>query len=354
MEGNNLLGQPRILVLEDQAAIQSLMTAMLRVRLIECEAVSSIAEARQRLARATYDLLFIDVNLPDGSGLSLVEGNGSEFPLVVVITGRSDIETAIDAIRRGAIDFITKPFAVGHFLQRVDKAIDEWRSRRHLQGQARMLETLVRMKTDDLSRSSRQIDEVHDATVLALVAALCLKDSDTADHCARVSENCVKLGSLLGLSPFELRNLKWGAYLHDIGKIGVPESILLKPGPLTTDERRVIQKHPVMGYNMIHNIEFLVHATDVVLSHHERFDGSGYPHGLGGTRIPLHARIFAVMDTLDAMTSERPYRAALPFSKVASEAERQAGIQFDPEIVEAFLSAPQTTWRVQERTAVHG
>jgi putative nucleotidyltransferase with HDIG domain len=294
------------------------------------------------------------VNLPDGSGLSLVEGNGVESPLVVVITGRSDIETAIEAIRRGAIDYITKPFTVGHFLQRVDRAIEEWRSRRRLQGQARMLETLVRMKTDELTRSSRQIDEVHDKTVLALGAALCLKDSETADHCERVSENSVKLGALLGLSPFELRNLRWGAYLHDVGKIGVPESILLKPGPLTTDERHTIEKHPLMGYNMIRNIEFLVNATDVVLSHHERFDGAGYPHGLRGTRIPLHARIFSIMDTMDAMTSDRPYRSALPFSKVASEADRQSGPQFDPEIVETFLSAPQTTWRVQERATVHG
>jgi putative nucleotidyltransferase with HDIG domain len=354
MEGNNILRQPKILVLEDQEVIQSLVKAMLKVRHIECEAVSSIAEARQRLAGESYDLLFIDVNLPDGSGLSLVGDNGAESPLVVVISGRADIETAVEAIRRGAIDFITKPFTVGHFLQRVDRAIEEWRSRRRLQGQARMLETLVRMKTDELSRSSRQIDEVHDATVLALGAALCLKDSETADHCERVSENCVKLGALHGLSPFELRNLRWGAYLHDVGKIGVPESILLKPGPLTTDERRIIEKHPLMGYNMIRNIEFLVNATDVVLSHHERFDGAGYPHGLCGTRIPLHARIFSIMDTMDAMTSDRPYRAALPFSKVASEAERQAGTQFDPEIVETFLSAPQTTWRVQERAAVHG
>jgi putative nucleotidyltransferase with HDIG domain len=354
MEGNKLPGQPRILVLEDEASIQELVATMLRIRNLDCEAVSCLADARERVGRERYDILFIDVNLPDGSGLSLVEGNGPDSPLVVIITAYSDIETAIGAIRRGAIDFITKPFTMDHFLQGVDKALDEWKSRTRLQGQARMLETLVRMKSDELSRSSRQIDEVHDATVLALGAALCLKDNETADHCARVSENCVKLGSLLGLSAFELRNLKWGAYLHDVGKIGVPESILLKPAPLTTDERRIIEKHPVMGYNMIRNIEFLVHATDVVLSHHERFDGSGYPHGLRGARIPLHARIFSIMDTMDAMTSERPYRTALPLSRVASEAQRGSGTQFDPEIVEAFLSAPPTTWRVQERAPVAG
>jgi response regulator RpfG family c-di-GMP phosphodiesterase len=353
MEGNNLLQQLRTLVLEDQADIQSLVKDMLRMRNIECQAVSSIAEARQRMKQERYDILFIDVNLPDGSGLSLVEDNGPEAPLVVVITGHSDIETAIDAIRRGAIDFITKPFTVGHFLQRVDKAIEEWKSRAHLQGQARMLETLVKMKADELSRSSRQIDEIHDATVHALGAALNLKDSETAGHCARVSQNSVTLGTLLGLSQFELRNLKWGAYLHDMGKIGVPESILLKRGPLTPEQRRIIERHPLMGYDMIRNIEFLIHATDVVLSHHERFDGKGYPHGLAGTHIPLHARIFSIMDTLDAMTSLRPYRAALGLSEVAEEVQHCSGTQFDPEIAEVFLSASESTWLVQVQVAAH-
>ena len=349
MQNDNLLRPPRILVLEDQAAIQELVVAMLKVRNLACDAVSSLAEARERLERGHYDLLFIDVALPDGSGLSLIRDDGPQSPLVLVMTGSSDIQTAIEAIRRGAIDFITKPFTVGHFLQRVDKAIDEWKSRARLRAQARTLETLVRMKTEELSRSSRQIDEVHDMTVLALGAALSLKDSETADHCARVSQNCVRLGSLLDLSPFELKNLKWGAYLHDIGKIGMPESILLKPGPLTREERFIVEKHPVMGYTMIRNIEFLAHTTDVVLSHHERFDGSGYPHGLRGTRIPLHARIFSIMDTLDAMTSDRPYRAALPFSTVAEEVMRRAGTQFDPEITKVFLAAPASTWLVQGR-----
>jgi response regulator RpfG family c-di-GMP phosphodiesterase len=298
MQSDNFLRPPRALVLEDQEAIQELVTAMLKIRSLGCDAASSLAEARERMEREHYDLLFIDVNLPDGSGLSLVKQDGPESPIVVVVTGRGDIQTAIEAIRRGAIDFVTKPFTVGDFLQRVDKALDEWKSRARLRGQAKALETLVKMKTEELSRSSQQVDEVHDKTVLALVAALNLKDSETADHCVRVSQNSVRLGSMLDLSEFELKNLKWGAYLHDMGKIGIPESILLKPGPLTPEERHVIEKHPVMGYTMICNIEFLVHATDVVLSHHERFDGSGYPHGLRGTSIPLHARIFSIMDSL--------------------------------------------------------
>jgi HD-GYP domain-containing protein (c-di-GMP phosphodiesterase class II) len=203
------------------------------------------------------------------------------------------------------------------------------------------------MKSEELSRTSRQIDEVCDMTVLALGAALNLKDHETADHCTRVSQNSIRLGSLLSLSEFELKNLKWSAYLHDVGKIGIPERILLKQGELDPEERRIVEKHPLMGYTMIRNIEFLTYATDVVLAHHEKFDGTGYPYGQRDTRIPLHARIFAVIDTLDAMTSHRPYRNALPFSAVQKELERKAGSQFDPEIVGIFLAAPEATWLIQ-------
>src|SRR5271157_4021865 len=152
---------PRILVLEDQEAIQELVRAMLGARTYTCDAASSLAEARGLMARARYDLLFIDVNLPDGSGLSLVNEDSPESPLAVVMTGKNDLQTAVEAIRRGAIDFITKPFSVGHFLQRVDKALEEWSARTILRGHARALQTLVELKTEELSRSIREIDEVH-------------------------------------------------------------------------------------------------------------------------------------------------------------------------------------------------
>jgi putative nucleotidyltransferase with HDIG domain len=343
---------PKIIVLEDEKEIQSLVVAMLKIRGFTCDVAGTLAEARALMAATRYDVMLADVHLPDGSGLSITEGAAEDGPLVIVMTGSNDIQTAVQAIRNGAIDFITKPFAVGHFLQRIDKAMEEWKSRTSLAHYGRALETLVQIKSEELSRTSRQIDEVCDMTVSALGAALNLKDHETADHCVRVSQNCVALGSMLNLSPFELKNLKWGAYLHDVGKIGIPERILLKTGELAPEERRVVEKHPIMGFTMIRNIEFLAYATDVVLSHHERYDGTGYPHGLKEERIPLNARIFAVMDTLDAMTSDRPYRAALPLSAVTAELRARAGTQFDPEIVELFLTAPTSHWLVQGRVAI--
>jgi putative nucleotidyltransferase with HDIG domain len=343
---------PRILVLEDEASIQSLVRAMLKVRGFECDCAGSIADARALIQHARYDIVLVDVNLPDGSGLQLVEESGAGEMLVIVMTGSNDIQTAVQAIRNGAIDFITKPFTVGQFLQRVDKALEEWRSRESLHGYAHALETLVHMKTEELSRTSRQIDDVCDMTVAALGAALNLKDHETADHCTRVSQNCVRLGSLLSLSDYEMKYLRWGAYLHDVGKIGVPEQLLMKKGPLLPEERKVMERHPAMGYAMLRNIDFLEFATDVVIAHHERFDGSGYPRGLRGDSIPLNARIFAVVDTLDAMTSDRPYRAALPFSAFKAELRHTSGTLFDPEIVDAFMSAPESTWLIQGRVVV--
>jgi response regulator RpfG family c-di-GMP phosphodiesterase len=339
--------QPKILVLEDEGTVQGLVRAMLQVRGIGCDCAASVAEARVQLRRTRYDILLVDVHLPDGSGLELVEETQPNDPLLIVMTGSNDIQTAVRAIRNGAIDFITKPFSVGQFLQRIDSALQEWKSRQKLRGYADALERLVAMKQEELSRTSQEVDEVRDASVAALGAALNLKDHETADHGARVSQNCVRLGKLLLLSDFELKYLKWGAYLHDVGKIGIPEHILLKKGPLLPEERRIMQRHPQMGHTMIRNIEFLGFATDVVLCHHESYDGSGYPRGLRGEDIPLNARIFSVVDTLDAMTSDRPYRSALPFTAFAAELKKKAGSMFDPEIVKAFLAAPQQTWLVQ-------
>jgi putative nucleotidyltransferase with HDIG domain len=344
---------PKILVLEDEKAIQTLVAAMLKIRGYACDVAGRLADARALIGRTRYDLVLVDVDLPDGSGLALTEDADENAPLIVVMTGSNDIQTAIRSIRKGAIDFIAKPFTAEDFLYRIDAAIAEWRTRRSLQYHARTLETLVQMKSDELSRTSHQIDAVYDTTVAALHAALNLKDNETAGHCTRVSQNCMTMGAMLTLSDFECKNLKWGAYLHDIGKIGIPEHILLKEGALEMEERRTMENHPLMGYTMIRNIEFLQFATDVVLSHHERFDGTGYPHGLKDYQIPLNARIFAIMDTLDAMTSDRPYRAALPASTAVTELREKSGSQFDPEIVEAFTAVPVSTWHVQGRILTH-
>lgn len=338
-------------MLEDEETVQTLVRSLLKVRGLECDVAGTVGQARELVRGRRPDLLIVDVNLPDGSGLSLLEEAADLDPMAIVMTASADIQTAVQAIRHGAIDFITKPFSVGQFLQRMDRALEEWRSRESLRGYGRALETLVRIKEDELSRTTRQMDEVRDMTVTALGAALNLKDHETADHCVRVSENCVTLGRNLALSEFELENLRWGAYLHDVGKIGIPEQLLLKKGTLTPEERTIMERHPQMGYTMIRTIEFLRFATDVVLCHHENFDGTGYPRGLRAERIPLSARIFSLVDTMDAMTSDRPYRPALSLRAFQEELRARSGSKYDPEIASAFLAVPESTWLVQGRAA---
>ncbi len=344
--------KPAILILEDEVVVQKVIETILATRGVECDSAGSLSEAREIMSAKHFDIALVDVNLPDGSGLAFVEGAEPDDPLLIVITGSDDIQTAVEAIRKGAVDFITKPFSKNDFVKRIDKVLDEWRTRIKTKGYARALETLVRLKSEELRSSNRKVDDVYDMTITALGAALNLKDHETADHCSRVSENSATLGKVFALSDFELRNLRWGAYLHDVGKIGVPEQILLKTGDLLPEEWEVMKRHPLLGHAMIRNIEFLRFATDVVLYHHERYNGSGYPYGLKGEQIPFDARVFAILDTLDAMTSDRPYRGALPFAAAKEEIQKEAGSMFDPDIVDAFADVPETAWLIQDRATV--
>jgi putative nucleotidyltransferase with HDIG domain len=257
--------------------------------------------------------------------------------LVIVITGVHDLQTAVKSIRKGAFDYITKPFSVMLFQERFSSVLEEWKSRVFAQSYQDYLENLVKERTSTLSNTKRKIEHVYDTTVHALGAALDLRDPETEEHCRRVSANSVLMGERLGICGQSLKDLKWGSYLHDIGKIGIPESILLKPGNLTEDEMSVVKKHAQLGHSMIKNIDFLEEASHVVLFHHEKWNGGGYPVGLKGKDIPLYARIFSISDAFDAMIVDRPYRTALPFGVVIDELRKCSGTHFDPDIVNQFL-----------------
>ncbi|MEW6324751.1 MAG: HD domain-containing phosphohydrolase [Nitrospirota bacterium] len=182
----------------------------------------------------------------------------------------------------------------------------------------------------------RQLDAAYDGTLEALVSALDLRECETHRHSERVAGYTRALAETMGITGKALEDIHRGALLHDIGKIGVPDAILLKPASLTPDEWTVMKKHPEMGRRILQDVEFLKSAAELVLAHEERFDGSGYPRGLRGDQIPLGARIFAVMDALDAMAFDRPYRKAMPFEAVARELLKGAGSQFDPDVIEVF------------------
>jgi putative nucleotidyltransferase with HDIG domain len=211
---------------------------------------------------------------------------------------------------------------------------------------------LVAERTQQLSIALQDLEQSYDYTLEALGGALDAKDAETEGHCQRVTAFTITIARAMGVEKGLLRQIARGAFLHDIGKMGVPDSILRKPGPLTAEEREIMRKHCDIGFAVLERIPFLKEAAEIVLAHQECYDGSGYPRGLKGEEIPLGARIFAVADTLDAMISDRPYRKALPVSAARDEIKKFSGKQFDPAVVEVFLAHPENIWReLHERTS---
>lgn len=212
----------------------------------------------------------------------------------------------------------------------------------------------LRQQNHALAAALQELSEIHEATLAVLAATIDLRDREAAGHSQRVAAYTVRLAQEMGIdSAAELEQLRRAALLHDIGKANIPDTILLKPGRLTSQEWRIIRSHPVMGYRMLRRIPFLEQAAELAYCHHERWDGTGYPRGLRGEEIPLGARLFAVADVFDALTSDRPYRTALPFDQAAAEIARGRGTHFDPLVVEAFLRVPIAEW-VQIRQNVSG
>jgi putative nucleotidyltransferase with HDIG domain len=206
------------------------------------------------------------------------------------------------------------------------------------------LEESIKLRTKELGEALASLEDAYRTTLKALAAALETRDTDTHGHSERVVSFSLRLGRELGLNEEQLRALEFGSLLHDIGKIGIPDRILRKPAALTDEEWTTMRQHPALGGQILRGIKFLEGAARVVGQHHERWDGTGYPSGLRGEDIDLNARIFAVADAFDAMVSTRVYRAGKPYEAAASELERHAGEQFDPDVVEAFLRIPPAEW----------
>ncbi len=321
----------------------------------DCRTRSSAEEALDLIRREAFDVVLSDLHMSGRSGLALLEDVRQECPRAafVLVTGEHDVRTGIEAMKGGASDYVTKPFKIGSVLRSVAQGLERKRLEQEVERYRVGLEKMVEQRTQQLRAALRQVEETYDATLEALGAALDLRDSATEGHSARVTRYAMMIAEAMGCSQDQLREIARGAYLHDIGKMGVPDGILLKQGKLTPEEQEVMEGHVFSGYQMVKRIPFLAEAAQIVLTHQERFDGLGYPAGLKGQDIPLGARIFAVADTLDAMTSDRPYRKALPFRVAIEEIRKEAGHQFDPEIVRVFLGIPQASWAKVREAHLH-
>ena len=336
----------RILLVDDEESVCALLSERLSSAGFECSIRESGEKALELLESETFDVIISDLNMPGISGLELLAIVRPKHPLVafLMVTGVDDVRVGIQAMKQGADDYLTKPFQFEGVLASLRKALERKALEAEVENYRRNLEAMVDQRTRQYQAALRRIEMTYDETLEALGAALDLRDNETAGHSQRVSHYCLEIAETMGIEPERLKHIERGSYLHDIGKIGIPDAILLKPGKLTSEEKVIMESHARIGYDLVSRIAFLAPAAEIVLTHQERFDGTGYPQGLLGEEIPLGARIFAVADTLDAMTSDRPYRKALPFSKAYDEIGREAGRQFDPNVVKTFLAIPEKRW----------
>lgn len=344
----------RLLVVDDEVAYRNVTKAMLTQLGIQCKTTSGATEALDVLQNEPIDAVIADLNMPGVSGLRLLAEVRRLYPHLVFMmaTGVDDAQVGIEAMRNGADDYLIKPLQIDSIMASLERAFHKKYLEREVENYRRNLEKMVSDRTVQLQNALSQVEQAYADTVDALGAAIDLRDEQTAGHSRRVALYSIKLLRAMNGSLALLKSLAIGASLHDIGKLGTPDGILLKPGPLTTEERRIMQCHVQIGYDLVKRIPFLAEAAEIILMHHERCDGSGYPQGLRGADIPLGARVFAVADSVDAITSDRPYRAALSFDHARHEIERQAGTLFDPRVASVFLSFPNASWQaVRERAS---
>jgi putative two-component system response regulator len=305
---------PTVLVAEDDDAGRALVQTLLEQSgysiLTAADGLSGLRLAREH----EPDVIVLDVGLPGLSGLDLTRKLRQAAPTrtipIILLTGHASIDDMAEGLDAGADDFVAKPFQRVELLARIRSA-------------ARMRQAILGME------SARSV-------VAALAGAVAAKDPVTERHCQRLAGLAARVGARLGLGTDEREALEYGAVLHDVGKIGIPEAILLKPGPLTPDEWTILRRHPNIGADICRPLGLSQTLMPIIRHHHERWDGTGYPDRLRGDQIPLGARVIALVDAFDAMTHDRPYRAARSSADALQEIRSQSGRQFDPELTPLF------------------
>jgi putative nucleotidyltransferase with HDIG domain len=263
---------------------------------------------------------------------------------VVMVTAVHDISVALAAIRNGAYDYLLKPFEREQLLNTVSRALENRKLKVENRNYQTNLESLVKARTEQLQTAMANLERSYDITLEALGDALDLKDAETEGHSRRVTLFTIAIAQALGLPREQITIIARGAFLHDIGKMAIPDKILNKPGKLEPHEMLIMKEHAYHGYQIVKKIPFLAEVAEIVYSHQEWFNGEGYPRHLKGEEIPLGARIFSVADTFDAITVDRPYRPAQSAQAARTEIEKFSGRQFDPEIVKVFLEMPDKIW----------
>ena len=332
--------EDQILIVDDEEIICSILARRLTREGYTCVTANDGREALQYFYKHPFSLIISDIKMPEMDGLTLLKRVKAANPkmMVIMVTAFPEIDLAVEAVHLGAYDFIIKPVDLDLVILSVRKALEKKRLEEEIVAYRSHLERLVEERTAKLQQAYRILKKTHLDSVKVLVEAIDAKDPYTRGHSDRVTRMSLKIAFQLGFAEDRLESLEYGALLHDIGKIGIKDEVLLKPGTLDSEEYQYIQEHPLIGIKIIEGLDFFKDKIPMIRHHHEHYDGSGYPDGLLGAAIPLEARIIAVPDAFDAMTSVRPHRGMMPLQDVLMELEKCKGTQFDPKVLEIFLN----------------
>jgi len=325
---NNNMGS-MVLIVDDEYIGRETLQSVLEGEGYELEMAENGLQAIEKAKKLLPDVILLDVMMPGMTGFEVCQRIRSdpqiaEIP-IIILTALDDRESLLNALKAGADDFISKPF-------------DRYELRARLMGITRLnrYQKLIQERAK-LRDANTQLLSAYEATIEGWSHALDLRDRETEGHSRRVTQLTIKLAQALGISDNDIMHIRRGALLHDMGKIGIPDSILHKPAKLTDEEWKIMRQHPQLAYDMLYPIEYLRPALEIPLTHHEKWDGTGYPRGLKGEEIPIVARLFAVVDVWDALTSDRPYRPAWSQDEALAYIREQSGKHFDPQVVDLFF-----------------
>jgi putative two-component system response regulator len=326
--------QERILIVDDEAKIRQLLRRKLSTEGYQCEEADSADQALEKLGSNPVDLVILDIKMPGKSGLQLLPEikAGYRNTSVIMATAVIETDTAIKCMKEGADDYVCKPFDLGEVIASVARTLEKRRLQLEIEEYRQQLEKKV-------DQQANEIRKLFLGAIEAQIFALEAKDKYTAGHSRRVTDIAMAVGKEAGLSADDLEDLRCGSLLHDVGKIAVDQLIQNKPGKLTTPEYEHIMIHAHVGAGIVQPI-VNEKVVEIIEHHHDHYDGSGLHQVVAGEKIPLEARILAVADAFDAMTSDRPYRSAMSVEEAINEVQRCTGTQFDPVIVRAFLKTP--------------
>ncbi len=320
-----------VLIVDDEALVRRTIRKSLTGEGYTCYEADNAESALETLNQSPTEVVLLDIRMPGKTGKQLLPEISSTFPETAVIMATADIEpnTIINCLKNGASDYITKPFTAEQIIEAIRTVLEKKKLEIDLKKHQSIMEGKMEEQTAELQK-------VFSGAIESLVIALEAKDQYTAGHSRRVTELAIRIGEAAGLSEAELEDLRWASLLHDIGKIGIDPNVLNKPDHLTEDEYQYILNHANVGGGIV---QPLVNSNilEIIQHHHDRYDGGTPNQTISGDDIPLGARILALADTYDAMTSDRPYRNALPAKKAFEEVKRNSGTQFDPRLVQAFL-----------------